>query len=508
MLDLTLDTLKPHLAALASAWLARGAESFGMWEAGRPLAEWPVHSSASSPHAPTVASIQGGEAAGLELRVTVPDDATALAILKGEAGLIAELVQLDDELDAVTTRLIETQDQLLALYDLTHGARNHPDVQGALAPLARQAARLLRVESAFAIVVAPEGQPLLAQEPITSLSTEQALALFSQVRGEKKELLTSVELDEGARPGTASLFVMPIVIRDEVSAALGLLKKRGESFTSPEMKLARTIADQIGTQMENALLFQETLATARVQTEMELARRVQDRLLPQTVPQVRGLGVAARSRPALELGGDFYDFLSDEARPFTLAVGDVSGKGMSAALVMSMMHTSFRAMSALGRVRTPAESLTLTDEHLYDDLTEIGAFVTMFLGIYDATSQTLMFANAGHSPVVYCPHLGQACLLEADRPPIGILPAMIGEDGGVRLGPGDVLIIATDGFSEARDAAGEMFGYPRLQRLVESLAHFSAPEILDALFAAIEHFSAGHPQDDDQTAVVLKGVQA
>lgn len=357
----------------------------------------------------------------------------------------------------------------------------------------------------------PDGAALVAQQPLPYLSSAQILELFYQMQTDKQELLTTIDperRDEATPSLKFSLFIMPILVRGQVGAALGLLNKTGGPFTSPDMKLARAIAEQGGAQIENALLLQETLAQARIQTEMELAERVQRRLLPQKLPREPGLDLAARSQPALQVGGDFYDFICGVGRPFTFAVGDVSGKGMSAALVMSMMHTAIRGMGSRSPQPAPATIAAQANEQLYDDLTEVGAFVTMFVGQYDGATRLLNFANAGHSPVIYCPKGGPARLLEADGPAIGVLPVNLCEDYSLPLQPGDLLIAATDGFSEAENAAQEMFGYERLLRLAESIAAMRAPEILDALFAAVEEFSGGHPQDDDQTVVVLKGVSA
>jgi len=177
-------------------------------------------------------------------------------------------------------------------------------------------------------------------------------------------------------------------------------------------------------------------------------------------------------------------------------------------LVMSMTHTALRGMGSRSPQPTCAAIAAQVNEQLYDDLTEVGAFVTMFVGQYDNATRLLNFANAGHSPVIYCPQGGSARLLEADGTAVGVLPISLCADQSLRLRPGDLLIAATDGFSEAQNAAGEMFGYERLLQLSEAQARFPAQKILDALFAAVEAFSVGHPQDDDQTIVVLKGVPA
>ena len=236
-----------------------------------------------------------------------------------------------------------------------------------------------------------------------------------------------------------------------------------------------------------------------------MAASIQLRLLPRATPQVRGLDVAGGARPALQVGGDFYDFHQLPNTPFLFAVGDVSGKGMAAALPMAMAHSVLHSALRHTPNATAAGVITYLNDGLYDDLTEVAMFATLFVAQYFAHDRQLVFANAGHSPVIYCPWGGTARLLEADGPPIGVLPTAASADYTIPLRVGDVLVAATDGFSEACSASGEMFGYTRLLRAVEHLADRSAAAIAEGLFAIVARFAEGHSQDDDQTLVVVKG---
>jgi sigma-B regulation protein RsbU (phosphoserine phosphatase) len=249
---------------------------------------------------------------------------------------------------------------------------------------------------------------------------------------------------------------------------------------------------------------------------MELAQRVQLRLLPQEIPRIAGLDVHARSRPALQVGGDFYDFITD-GRHFTFTVGDVSGKGMPAALLMAMTRTALRSKSRFMTKASPAAIMERANVDLYDDFTEVGMFATTFVGQYLAQERRMIYANAGHSPVMYCPAGGPVRLLEADGPALGVLPTSLCETQSLALGPGDLLIVATDGLNEANSPDGELFGYDRLLGLVEALADRPAAEIATGLYAAVEQHGSGQSpepgatfpaahQDDDQTLVVIKGV--
>lgn len=252
------------------------------------------------------------------------------------------------------------------------------------------------------------------------------------------------------------------------------------------------------------MLTEEGIAQAHFEAEMELARRVQLRLLPKRPPDSCELDIAAESCPAWQVGGDFYDFIFQPDRPFIFIVGDVTGKGLSAALLMSMTRTVMRSAARFSSVCTPKVIMDRANVDLYDDFTETGMFATAFIGMFQSPGEELVFGNAGHSPVVYCPNDGPARLLEADGTAMGVLPHSTWENHRVRFEPGDLLVVGTDGLNEARNEAGEMFGYQRLLGIIESHRGHDAQSILDALYEAVRAFAGTAAQDDDQTAVVLK----
>jgi sigma-B regulation protein RsbU (phosphoserine phosphatase) len=232
------------------------------------------------------------------------------------------------------------------------------------------------------------------------------------------------------------------------------------------------------------------------------------RLLPQQLPRVDKLDIYASSRPALQVGGDFYDFVTQPDRPFIFSVADVTGKGMAAALLMTMARTAIHSKASFMPKPTPEIVMKNSNEDLFEDFIQVGMFATAFIGQYQPHSQKLLYANAGHSPVIYRPANGRARLLEADSTPIGVLRVSLCKNHQVPLGLDDVLVVATDGFSEARNPRDEMFGYERLLELVDRAADRSAHAIADALFEAVDRFGVGRPQDDDQTLVVIKGAAA
>ena len=245
-----------------------------------------------------------------------------------------------------------------------------------------------------------------------------------------------------------------------------------------------------------------------LQAELCVAAKIQAQLLPQHVPQVAGLDIFAHSHPAKQVGGDFYDVFARPDAPFVFALGDISGHGLPAALLMTMTRTVFHTATRSLSIIDPQTILKRTNEDLYEDFTEVGMFVTVFVGCYDAHLAQLMYANAGHSPVIYCPRGGTATLLEADAPVLGVLPTNTCTNHLLPFHEGDVLLVGTDGLNESFNTQGEMFGYERLLKTVETLAPLPAHELGCELLKAIEQFTQGYQQSDDQTFIVLKGIAA
>jgi sigma-B regulation protein RsbU (phosphoserine phosphatase) len=281
------------------------------------------------------------------------------------------------------------------------------------------------------------------------------------------------------------------------------------------------IIRQIVTMLENERLIREQAETLQqleeanqdlaqhmaLKAEIDVAARIQSQLLLQKLPQIPGLDIYMHSHPAEQVGGDFYDFSAHENLPFVFAIGDVSGKGLPAALLMAMtrtvLHTAARSMSTVD----PQAILVRVNEDLREDFIKVWMFATTFVGCYDPSTAQLCYANAGHSPVVYCPAGGQAVLLKADAPVLGVRPTSTYINHTLIFHPNDVLIAGTDGLNESFNARGEMFGYERLLKTVEKLAPLSSSQIGLELLNTIEQFTKGCQQFDDQTFIIFKGVE-
>jgi predicted ester cyclase len=237
----------------------------------------------------------------------------------------------------------------------------------------------------------------------------------------------------------------------------------------------------------------------RIEQELQVARRIQQELLPEATPELDGWRIATYYGPAREVGGDFYDFLDLEDGRLGLVLGDATGHGMPAALVMATTRGMLRAV--VQSLESPGEVLARVNEALVADIPP-STFVTCFYGVLDPESGRLRYANAGHN--LPCRrHDGQADELRARGMPLGLMPGMSYEEKEVVLETGDSTLFYSDGLVEAHDPKGEMFGFPRLRRLVAE--HAEEGSLVDFLMDELRFFTGdGWEQEDDITLVTLQ----
>jgi serine phosphatase RsbU (regulator of sigma subunit)/predicted ester cyclase len=247
-------------------------------------------------------------------------------------------------------------------------------------------------------------------------------------------------------------------------------------------------------------LEQETRARERVEQDLRVARNIQQASLPKEVPELEGWQITPFYQPAREVGGDFYDFFELEDGRLGLIVGDATGKGVPAALVMASARSMLHAVAQASDY-SPGEVLRMTNDPLVTDIPP-NMFVTCFYAILDPKSGRFTYANAGHD-VPYLQRSDDAEELRARGMPLGLMPGMSYEEKEVTLQPGDNALFYSDGLVEAHDPKGEMFGFPRLRALVaehdeeRSLGEF----LLEELYSFV---GEGWEQEDDITLLTLK----
>ena len=311
--------------------------------------------------------------------------------------------------------------------------------------------------------------------------------------------------DDMAKLGASDTVIYaPIKVEEHVIGKIGVVianTPQRKAHLNAEALLISTIVE-MKTRFESAAT--ELMSQAQLKTEIDMTASIQLQLLEQKLPQIDGLDMYAYSNPAAQVGGDFYDFCFYKNRPLIFAVGDISGKGLPAALIMAMTRVVLRAAARSMTVVDPGTILVRMNEDLYDDFTDVGMFATVFVGCYDVETEQLIYANAGHAPAIYCPVDGPAVLLEADVPVVGVVPLYACGKHSTAFNANDVLLVGTDGLNESINLDGEMFGYERLLHTVKSLAHLSANQIGTELVKIVNQFAEGQSQFDDQTVVVIK----
>lgn len=509
-----LSTYPKLFEHLATSWLETGATSFEIWSADHMFARWGDDIAPDNQtRIQATIQIQNLPAWGRLCVTGLSETVSVRTRLQGDTLFLATLLQLVDEQEHMVTDLIETQDQLLAVYNLTQSDCYRVyflEMDQMLRCMAKQVVNLLTAEGGFLLLNSSDRFEHMACFPSDfEESLQHYLPTLLETTADKQEILINHESSRHMLPPYMNnILLVYTCVRDTTELYTGLINKEG-GFSSPDLKLLRAIAEQFRGRIENFLLHQETLEQTKLQTEMHMAHQVQYRLLPQTMPTIEGLEIHADWRPARQASGDFYDVLVRPNYPLTLTLGDVSGKGMPAALLTVKILTETRSQSIILLDPQPAEILRCINNSLYEDFTQSDMMATMFIGQYEQTCHELRYSNAGHAPVVYCPAKGEARLLQADGPPLGVLPMITYHNQSLFLEQDDVVVIATDGFHESHNAEGTMFGHKQFIELVSHLRAHSAQEIAQHIFATIDQFvgrtSQEHALEDDQAIVVLKG---
>jgi sigma-B regulation protein RsbU (phosphoserine phosphatase) len=296
--------------------------------------------------------------------------------------------------------------------------------------------------------------------------------------------------------------LVPVRHREEALGVIALGRKiTGGRFSREDLFLLETLANQTGAAMRTASLYTESVRRVALEEELSLARQIQFGYLPTTFPRLDNLDVFGMNQPSKEVGGDYFDVM-DTGESFLTAIADVSGKGVPAALVMSMMQASLRTQASEDR---PVREILERINTLMLARGESGMFATCFLGRLDRTSLELVYTNAGHNPPLLLRADGRIEVLHHGGLLLGVFEDPRLEEGRVWLLPGDRLLLYTDGVTEARAPNGEFFGEEGLAAVLQSLDHdLSAEGIAATVKNAVRAFAGSDDFEDDMTMVVLR----
>lgn len=305
-----------------------------------------------------------------------------------------------------------------------------------------------------------------------------------------------------------SELVIPLLLKDRCIGVFDLESPELDAFTRNHVQILTLLASQAAVAIENARLYETIRANEdRLEKEIRFAQRVQAALLPAELPKrLKGVDVAARFAPARELGGDLYDFLAPEPNNLVIAVGDVSGKGVPAALYSAFAGELIRSRTFRRRYAperfSPAGVLASTNTILHQRQLE-EYYCTLCYAVFEFKRRSVTLANSGLPYPIHCSGTTVA-QLELPGVPLGSFAGSSYDEVTLDLAAGDAFVFCTDGVFEANDGLGREFGAERLIPVVEANRDKSARELVDAIFAAVQAFRGDTPPNDDMTAVALK----
>ncbi len=283
-------------------------------------------------------------------------------------------------------------------------------------------------------------------------------------------------------------------------------KLTGTQYTSEDVSLLNALGSQMGVSLQNALLLRDRLSVARLEEELSLAQKIQQTFLQTELPPLPRCEVHAVNLPSRQVGGDYYDIVMCEDGSFFIAIADVAGKGVPAALKSSMLQAGLRALAS--REQSVAAMLRALNAVIYRS-TAVHQFVTMFLAHVDASGKRLRYSNAGHNYPVLVRRSGKQETLETGGLILGVLEDVAHDEGSVTLEAGDRLVLYTDGISEADDGRGDLYGEERLSKLLAGLgSELDARGISQRILDAVEHHLGAEEAQDDRTLLVLRVLDA
>ncbi len=299
-----------------------------------------------------------------------------------------------------------------------------------------------------------------------------------------------------------SVMAVPLASGEEIFGMIYVDNPFHNRFREEDLKVLTTIASVASIKIEHERLLEERLEKRRMEEELKVASEIQMRLQPFAPPKLQGWEMTAVSFPCREVGGDYYDFIQCKKRAcLAIAVGDVSGKGTGAALLMSSLHAAVRAQAQTSQ--SISEVMSQINQYIYEN-SPPNKFLTLFYGELDPTSAKMTYSNGGHNPPMLVRASGEVVRLAQGGLPIGMMPGVKYQEESVAFEPGDALVIYSDGITESVNDKEEEFGEERLIEVVRNNLTRSASGIRDKIDEALSRFVGTTPPIDDMTLMIIK----
>ena len=427
---------------------------------------------------------------------------------------MAEQLSSSLKLEEENKRLKRAIEELSILNDLGRAISASLDSQEIMQTIIRRSLRAMNAEQGVITLVDERAsQPMrtLVRTMVSSSDHEQFQvnqALLGWMHLNKKPLLLNspasderfrgVRWDESVR----TLLCVPLIVKSELKGVLTIFNKRdGSGFTEEDQRLLAIIAVQSGQVIETARLYEEEKAFEKMQEEVRLASKIQSDLLPKQMPAIEGYELAGKSIPAQVVGGDYFDFIQIEDKRIAICLGDVTGKGLPASLLMANLQATLRGQSFL--CNSPKDCLVRSNKLLFHS-TSPEKFATLFYANLDTKDHILSYSNAGHDFPFHFSGSDIPNRLKAGGVMLGAFEDFSFEEDTIPMKPGDLLVISSDGISEAMNSNLDQFGEERLQTIIRENRSSTPHELIDKIVAAVRAHAGDQPQSDDMTLIVLK----
>lgn len=298
------------------------------------------------------------------------------------------------------------------------------------------------------------------------------------------------------------IVISPLVVKEKQLGVIYVIEDKNKLIDLDEETISALVI-QVSIAINNAQIYSELIVKERMSNELDVASRIQKKILPADVDEIFGLEIAQYFEPAKEIGGDYYDYTILDDNVFSITIADVSGKGVPAAFLMALGRSVLRTLTLTGDF-VPNENLNELNKIIYSDITE-DMFITMMHSKYNKENKTLYYSNAGHNPiVVYRASTDSIELHTVKGVAIGFLEEYKYRQGEIQLNKGDIVIFYTDGITEAENSNKEMFGLERLKEVIYNNKNKSPKELRKVILESINRFRKDYEQTDDLTFVILK----
>jgi sigma-B regulation protein RsbU (phosphoserine phosphatase) len=462
---------------------------------------------------------------GWVVGISLDSDQQVVERLTAATGLISQVltdqINKENELTSLSSELLDRYEELTLLYELSQELGVLFDIQMICDIALERAMEVVKAKRAYIALMDDDGERLTVVaarnlEGFIGWKIPVGQGISGRVAAIGKQVVLNARTPSPSDTSKhwvllEAILSVPLILPTKQSLegdlVLGVItmagKPPGEIFTAGDAKLATTIMTQVAIAIHNSRLAQALQEAGRVQQQMEIAARIQQSLLPKHPPQLPGIALVGQCLPATNVGGDYYDFLTDDDGRLVLLIADASGHSVGSALMMAMARSILRHEISQGS--SLDKVLTNTNTAMLNDLIEAEMFITLFCARYDPGTRELTFVNGGHNPPMLQRAVeGQTIELNSEGMILGLLDDVMYEEKSITLNSGDLLVFYTDGVIEARNPGGEQFGEEKLQNLLSKHYTLSPDELKEQIYKAICQHTQNTEQQDDITLLILK----